>query len=100
MEQHHRFLCIKPPSSAGGNVEIRYNYKLTDISGLSNLEVIGGAVGGKAVISPVSRQEPLDERRIDLQCRLECPRLMNHVGCHMVPKSNHLLLVGIEMVPR
>ena len=33
-------------SNAGGNVEIRYNLKLTDISGLSNLEVIGGEVAG------------------------------------------------------
>jgi len=32
--------------TAGGNVEIRYNLKLTDISGLSNLEVIGGEVAG------------------------------------------------------
>ena len=56
-------------SNAGGNVEIRYNLKLTDISGLSNLEVIGGEVAGpgrgKAVDSPAPTAIT-SEHRIDL----------------------------------
>ena len=49
-------------------MEIRYNLKLTDISGLSNLEVIGGEVaGGKAVDSPASTAKTSsNEHRIDL----------------------------------
>ena len=34
-----KLMQIQP---AGGNVEIRYNAQLDDISGLSNVEVIGG----------------------------------------------------------